>query len=174
MIPHATQPDIFRDMHWQYTNPIWKTTWSVDSDGIHEQRSGRVVVSIGWNELEHMTSSCARSTTGKCVSLKLDRRERKRFLHHAFQQWQKRHPERCLRNRQRTKRSADLAAYVWLPVVTLGPFGVFYILNWMLGQPNSLSSELEKINRLFVLVGLSVGASLFAYRFWNRKFDEKL
>jgi hypothetical protein len=58
--------------------------------------------------------------------------------------------------------------------VTLGPFGVFYILNWMLGQPNSLSSELEKINRLFVLVGLSVGASLFAYRFWNRKFDEKL
>jgi hypothetical protein len=132
-----------------------------------------VVVSIDWDELEHLSSSCARSTTGKCVSLKIGRREREQFLHHASQQWQKRHPESCLRNRQRTKRSADLAAYVWLPLVTLGPFGVFYIVNWMLGQPNSLSSELEKINRLFVLVGLSVGASLFAYRFGNRKIDKK-
>jgi len=157
---------------WQYTHPIWKRTWSIDAEGIHEQRSGRVFASIGWNDLDRLSRSSARSTTGKRVSLMLGPRVGREFYHHATREWQSRHPERCTRNSSRIRRTADWAAYFWLPLLTLGPGVAFYILDWLLGWPDALSPDLEKINRLTIFGALFMGGFVCWYWFRSRKFAE--
>jgi hypothetical protein len=157
---------------WEYTHPIRKRTWSIDSDGIHEHRCGRVFVSIHWDDLQRLSLSSARSTNGKRISLLIDRREAGEFFHHASREWRDRHPDRCSRNSQRLKRVAHWAAYFWLPLLTLGPCLAFYIMDWLLGWPDALSPQLQKINRLTIFGVLFSGAFIPWYWFRSRKVDE--
>lgn len=176
--PHSPLPDpgrwakIAGHVIWQYTHPIWKRTWSVDSDGIHEVRAGRAFASIGWEELDRLSRSRARSTTGKGISLMLDRGKGREFLRHATREWQTRHPERCTPNRERSKRAADWAAYFWFPMLTLGPCVAFYILDGLLGWPDILSPHLQKINRLTIFGVVFIGAFVCWYRCRTRKSAE--
>jgi len=155
---------------WQHTHPVWKRTWFVDDVGIHEHRSGRVFTSIGWDELDRLDRRSARSARSKRISLILDRQEGRNFFRHASQEWQKHHPARYSRNYRLNKRVVDWAAYFWLPLVTLGPCVGFYIMDWLLGWPDSLAPHRQKINRLSILGAVFMGPFISWYWYRSRQF----
>ena len=158
----------------QYTQAFLKRTWSVDAVGIHLHRSGRLIASIAWDDLDRLSCSSARSVTGKGFGLPSasDRRAGREFYQHASREWQNRYPERWARNRRRNKRAGEWAVYLGLPLLALGPSIAFYILDWMLGWPQLLAPDLKALNRITVPGALFIGAYLCWFRFRTRRFVE--
>jgi hypothetical protein len=142
---------------WTYTHPIWSRAWSVDAEGIREQRAGVAHKYIGWDELEELTSKYAKSGKGKRISLWLGRRASREFYAHASRLWGERHPERWSRNRRRLVRNGDRAVCLWLPLFVLGPCLAFYLLDWIMGWPDVLSPQREQAKRLSLFGVVSVG-----------------
>lgn len=155
-------------MTWTHTNPIWKRTWYVDENGIHECRSGRIFASITWDELESLESGSASSNNGKHISLLIDRRDSRNFLRAASTEWRNRHPDRAAKNSRRIGRTADWSAYLGLPLFTLGPLLFFYILDWFLGWPEDLSPKRQSVNRMSIFGVIFIGAFICWYRFKTR------
>ena len=142
---------------------------TVDDDGIHEHRRGRPFASIRWDDLKSLGGEGARSERGVRISLRLSPGRRREFAECASQIWKQRHPERWERNRERVRRAAHWAAFFWFPLLTIGPCIACYILFWVLGWPESLRPELQKVHRLAALGVVSVVAFLIWYGYKTRK-----
>lgn len=142
---------------------------TVDDDGIREHRRGRLFASIRWDELDSLSRDGARSERGARISLRLSPDQRREFEECASEIWRQRHPDRWQRNRERVMRAAYWAAYFWLPLLTIGPFIAFYILFWVLGSPENLRPELQKVHRLTVLGVAFVIGFLIWYGYRTRK-----
>ena len=149
--------------------PLWKRFVTVDDDGIHEHRRGRLYASIRWDQLDSLSRDGARGHLGTRISLRLSPTRRREFEECASAIWRQRHPDRWQQNRERTKRAADWAAYFWFPLLTIGPCIASYILFGILGWPGSLHSELQKVHLLTALGVVCVIGFVIWYGYKTRK-----
>ena len=152
-----------------FSHPLWRRLVTIDDDGIHEDRRGRRFTSITWDELESLRPDGATSTRGTRIALRLSPKGRRDFAECASEIWNRRYPDRWQRNKDRTKRSMNRAAYFWFPLFTLGPSIACYVLVWSLGWPESLRPELQKLHRLTLLGAVTVIGFLIWYIYRTRK-----
>lgn len=155
-------------MSQTFTHPLWKRVVTVDDDGIHEHRRGRPFLSIRWDEIEVLNRDCVRSERGARIGLRLTPQCRREFAECASAIWRQRYPDRWHRNLETGRRKIDRAVYFWLPLLTLGPCLVGYVFFWLMGWPESLRPEIQKIHHLTILGIICVVATLIWYRFRKR------
>ena len=152
-----------------FSHPLWKREVTVDDDGISERRAGSLVVFVPWDQVERLGTGRVRSDSGATISLRLSPNCRREFFRYASDVWQQRHPGRWQHNQERIRRDANRAAYVWFPLFILGPCVACYLLFWLLGWPESLRQELQKLHRLTIMGVIFVAVFLIWYVYRTRK-----
>jgi hypothetical protein len=65
--------------------------------------------------------------------------------------WRQQHPDRWQRDRERAGRAADLAVYLWIPLLTLGPSLIGYLMFLITGWPESVEEDLQALHRITAL-----------------------
>ena len=152
-----------------FTHPLWKREVIVDDDGISERRAGSLMTCVPWAQVERLDRNGVRSDSGAKISLRLTPDCRREFFRFASDLWRQRHPERWQRNHERIRRDADRAVYIWLPLFTLGPCVVLYLLLWFLGWPESLRQEIQKAHRITIVAIIFIAVFLPWYAYRTRK-----
>ncbi|MGV3662378.1 MAG: hypothetical protein ACO1TE_19500 [Prosthecobacter sp.] len=143
-------------MNQTFSHPLWKRLVTVDDEGIHEHRQGRLFASIRWEELVRLGREGVCSARGTRIALRLTPEQRREFVDSASEMWRQRHAERWQRNRARLRRSADWAAYFWFPLLLLGPWVAFQLWFRSLGSPDYLLPHLQKMNRISIAAAVLV------------------
>ena len=158
-------------MIWNYKHPILNRRWTVDDDGIHEERGGRVYSTVGWNDLEKLRGNRVSGSSGKRISLLLGSRIRTDFILHAGAAWSERFPEKCAIDRLNCIREGDRAAYLWFPLLVFAPLTV--ITGLLFAFPEYGSGSFDKLPRMVALAVVVVGAWIAWYWNFRRKFAQQ-
>lgn len=124
---------------------------TVDDEGIHEHRSGRHFASIRWEDLESLSRTAASSDRGTRITLRLAPGKQREFFEAASVIWRQQHPDRWHRDRERAGRAADLAVYFRIPILTLGPSLIGYLMFLITGWPESVEEDLQALHRITAL-----------------------
>ncbi|MFN7139054.1 MAG: hypothetical protein ACK4UN_06930 [Limisphaerales bacterium] len=152
-----------------FRHPFRNRCISVDEQGIHEHRDGRLLSSILWDELESIGINGARSRN-KRISTALTTIKHREFQEYAFQIWRRRHPDRWREFRERSMRELSRNIYIKLPVIILVSSLLGYILLLLAGWPEELKPEVQKFNRI---TGVNVvGMALYwvGFRYWKKHY----
>ncbi len=152
----------------------FKRTWTIDDDGIHEDRRDALPVHISWNELESRTVTTFLGG-GKSIRIALDPEPRRSFMRAADDEWKMRQPERHAMNKSRTYKRLKIATFVVMPTILLGPVVTMWILVYLYRRFSffeRLPEVLDKAIRMTILnICMLVAFWIYVYIKVIRKYN---